>query len=282
MAPFFSGLRISRFPTISRFVTLFVTVLLDAMEAFRPLYRQGTQIARFRVCTVQLRLRSRSLSSAKHPQSSPRLFHAFPISRYQTNTFKANAHSSSLKTFSYSTFHNQSSTRDQSKPSQDNPVSPTNTPSDPQTDTFTEQSQSSSSETSSYTPFPQIPESENPSRPSQNPPSLTGSTPSRPPPREPSYEVTFTCNPCRVRSSHYITKHGYHRGTIVISCPSCKSRHIISDHLKIFMDKPTDLEGIMRQHGGLLKKGTLGTKDGKDVEFWEDGTETEREVRDFR
>jgi len=49
----------------------------------------------------------------------------------------------------------------------------------------------------------------------------------------PSYELTFTCNVCKTRSSHRLSKQGYHHGTILISCPDCKNRHLISDHLKV-------------------------------------------------
>lgn len=49
----------------------------------------------------------------------------------------------------------------------------------------------------------------------------------------PSYELTFTCNVCKTRSSHRLSKQGYHHGTILISCPGCKNRHLISDHLKV-------------------------------------------------
>ena len=48
-----------------------------------------------------------------------------------------------------------------------------------------------------------------------------------------SYELTFTCKPCGNRSTHKITKHGYHKGTVVIRCPECKNLHLISDHLKV-------------------------------------------------
>lgn len=51
--------------------------------------------------------------------------------------------------------------------------------------------------------------------------------------REPSYEITFTCTPCGHRSSHSITKQGYHCGSVLIACPGCKNRHIISDHLDV-------------------------------------------------
>jgi protein import protein ZIM17 len=49
----------------------------------------------------------------------------------------------------------------------------------------------------------------------------------------PAYELTFTCKVCSTRSSHRISKQGYHDGTILISCPGCKNRHLISDHLKV-------------------------------------------------
>ncbi|KAM7217363.1 DNL zinc finger domain containing protein [Rhypophila decipiens] len=90
----------------------------------------------------------------------------------------------------------------------------------------------------------------------------------------PSYELRFTCKPCGHRSSHVISKQGYHHGSVLISCPSCRNRHIISDHLKIFGDKAVTIEDILREKGQLVKKGTLGEDD--DVEFWEDGTITER------
>lgn len=50
---------------------------------------------------------------------------------------------------------------------------------------------------------------------------------------QPSYDITFTCTPCTTRSTHRITKHGYHKGSILITCPSCRNRHVISDHLNV-------------------------------------------------
>lgn len=108
--------------------------------------------------------------------------------------------------------------------------------------------------------------------------------------REPSYQLTFTCKPCGHRSKHFVTKHGYHKGTVLVKCPSCSNRHLISDHLKIFSDKAVTLEDILQQAAGggkdlgkLLKKGKLGMRQGEliaregdeDIEFWEDGTETD-------
>ncbi|EPE06377.1 dnl zinc finger domain-containing protein [Ophiostoma piceae UAMH 11346] len=96
----------------------------------------------------------------------------------------------------------------------------------------------------------------------------------------PQYELTFTCKPCGTRSAHKISKQGYHHGSVLITCPSCRNRHIISDHLGIFGTAPGQartIEDIMREKGQFVKKGTLG-EDG-DVEFWEDGSSSDRKAR---
>jgi superfamily II helicase len=49
----------------------------------------------------------------------------------------------------------------------------------------------------------------------------------------PSMEITFTCKPCYRRSTHRISKHGYFKGSVLITCPNCKARHVITDHLKV-------------------------------------------------
>ncbi|RMY57917.1 hypothetical protein D0863_12452 [Hortaea werneckii] len=86
--------------------------------------------------------------------------------------------------------------------------------------------------------------------------------------QEPAYEMTFTCRACLERSSHRITKQAYHFGTTLITCPGCKNRHLISDHLKIFSDKNITLEDILKEKGRYLKKGRLG-EDG-DIEFFDE------------
>ena len=60
----------------------------------------------------------------------------------------------------------------------------------------------------------------------------------------PAYDLTFTCSPCKKRSTHRISKQGYHKGTVLITCPECKNRHLISDHLKVSF---TVLEKITAQ-----------------------------------
>ncbi|KAG9237510.1 DNL zinc finger protein [Amylocarpus encephaloides] len=96
--------------------------------------------------------------------------------------------------------------------------------------------------------------------------------PPPPPLPKPEYQMAFTCTPCGTRSTHRVSKQGYHKGSVLITCPECRNRHIISDHLKIFGDKNITIEDLMREKGQIVKKGTL-SEDG-DVEFWEDGTST--------
>jgi protein import protein ZIM17 len=85
---------------------------------------------------------------------------------------------------------------------------------------------------------------------------------------EEAYRITFTCKPCGERSSHRMSKQGYHRGTVLIQCPSCQNRHVMSDHLGVFFDKGTTLEDLLKEKGQAL---THGHTDG-DLEFWADGT----------
>lgn len=92
----------------------------------------------------------------------------------------------------------------------------------------------------------------------------------------PSYDLTFTCKKCSERSTHRISKQGYHHGTILITCQGCKNRHLVSDHLKIFSDKGITIEDILREKGQMLKKGSLTPGEEGDIEFWDDGTQTTR------
>ncbi|PLB55410.1 DNL zinc finger domain protein [Aspergillus steynii IBT 23096] len=89
---------------------------------------------------------------------------------------------------------------------------------------------------------------------------------------EPAYQIVFTCKPCGERSSHRMSKHGYHKGTVLIRCPSCQNRHVISDHLNIFFDQKTTLEDILAERGSKLTRGYV---DG-DMEFWDDGVAHKR------
>ena len=91
-------------------------------------------------------------------------------------------------------------------------------------------------------------------------------------PKQPHYEMTFTCKPCNNRSTHVISKHSYHNGSVLITCPSCQAKHVITDHLRIFSDNNFSLEEFMKRKGSMVKRGRLEG----DIEFWDDGTTSER------
>jgi hypothetical protein len=65
-----------------------------------------------------------------------------------------------------------------------------------------------------------------------------------------------------------VSKQGYHKGSVLITCPSCRNRHVISDNLNIFGDRKITVEDLLREKGQLVKRGTLGEEG--DIEFWED------------
>lgn len=98
-------------------------------------------------------------------------------------------------------------------------TSPTATP--PQSDATTSSSPSTSSPT------------DGPQHAQYSPPSLRSPRTLRRGRKEPTYQLTFTCKPCKHRSSHDMSRQGYHHGTVLITCPECTSRHVISDHLKV-------------------------------------------------
>ncbi|KAL4929348.1 DNL-type zinc finger protein [Aspergillus undulatus] len=86
--------------------------------------------------------------------------------------------------------------------------------------------------------------------------------------QEPAYQLTFTCKPCGSRSTHRVSKHGYHRGTVLIRCPGCENRHVISDNLKIFFEQSKTLDDLLEERGQSITTGELRG----DLEFWGDGT----------
>ena len=101
------------------------------------------------------------------------------------------------------------------------------------------------------------PKSDIPKSPPPSVPEVAESSEEHPePPKRPSYQLTFTCKPCQKRSSHEISKQGYHYGTVLITCPNCKNRHVISDHLKV-SPRHTRKLGDLRLEIASLVDGSL-------------------------
>lgn len=50
---------------------------------------------------------------------------------------------------------------------------------------------------------------------------------------KPQLMIAFKCKKCDTRSSHVMSKQAYTSGTVLVTCPGCKNRHLIADHLKV-------------------------------------------------
>lgn len=73
---------------------------------------------------------------------------------------------------------------------------------------------------------------------------------------KPMLMIAFTCKKCGTRSSHTMSKQAYTSGTVLITCPSCKNRHLIADHLKIFRDDHVTIEDILKAKGESVSSTT--------------------------
>jgi len=127
--------------------------------------------------------------------------------------------------------------------------------------------------------------------------SLSSSTSSEEPVIEPRLSLTFTCtapiattsapssssgagampesppvHKCGHRSSHTFTKRAYEKGIVIISCPSCKNRHLIADNLGWFKNQDGSeggktVEDFVKAKGETVKRGTLLQTAEGDIEF---------------
>lgn len=53
-----------------------------------------------------------------------------------------------------------------------------------------------------------------------------------------------------------MSKQAYTKGTVLITCPGCKNRHLIADHLKIFSDNKITIEDILGAKGESVSQTT--------------------------
>ncbi|EMG47278.1 ZIM17 Mitochondrial protein import protein ZIM17 [Candida maltosa Xu316] len=71
---------------------------------------------------------------------------------------------------------------------------------------------------------------------------------------DPELLLQFTCNICNNRSSHHISKQAYDHGTVLVQCPSCKSRHLIADNLGfIEYNKKFNLQDYLNSKGQSIE-----------------------------
>ncbi|KAJ3786491.1 DNL zinc finger-domain-containing protein [Lentinula aff. detonsa] len=101
-----------------------------------------------------------------------------------------------------------------------------------------------------------------PSSPSSSSSSQTVTSQALPEKMERQMSITFTCTvtDCGTRSTHAFAKRSYERGIVLIECPGCHNRHLISDHLGWFKEsteggKLNTVEDILRARGENVRRG---------------------------
>jgi len=65
--------------------------------------------------------------------------------------------------------------------------------------------------------------------------------------------LMFTCTVCETRSAKKISKQGYNHGIVIVRCPGCNNRHLISDKMGVFEDSGWDVQQHLAQEGEVAK-----------------------------
>ena len=72
------------------------------------------------------------------------------------------------------------------------------------------------------------------------------------------FDIQFTCNVCESANAHSISRHAYTKGTVIVTCPSCKAAHLIADNLNWIEDDFRNLEEYMEKRGTPVTKVVQG------------------------
>ena len=86
--------------------------------------------------------------------------------------------------------------------------------------------------------------------PPTKPKTKSGKVPqTKPKAKSDRFDLQFTCNICETRNEHSISRHAYAKGTVIVTCPSCNTTHLVADNLNWIEDDFKNLEEYMAKQG---------------------------------
>jgi len=94
--------------------------------------------------------------------------------------------------------------------------------------------------------------------PSEEPQGEPARVQAKPKAKTDRFELQFTCNQCDHRNSHSISRHAYFKGTVIATCPTCKTAHLIADNLNWIEDDFKNIEEFMAKQGTPVTRVAVG------------------------
>ena len=87
-------------------------------------------------------------------------------------------------------------------------------------------------------------------KPAAKPKAKSGKVPqAKPKAKADRFDLQFTCNICETRNEHSVSRHAYVKGTVIVTCPSCNTTHLVADNLNWIEDDFKNLEEYMAKQG---------------------------------
>lgn len=92
-----------------------------------------------------------------------------------------------------------------------------------------------------------------------------------------------TCKVCSTRSHRMVSHNSFYKGIILFQCPSCETRHLISDNIGWFKDLTKEIGGknveeIGRLKGEHIAKALKDVKNLEDIQYLEKEGFTRQEL----